>query len=243
MSGLKPDNIFSIVIPTLNEESSIVLTLRSLENENFYEFILGKVFIVDDNSSDRTRELVNQFKTTTFDVDIIHRTRNKGYGASCLEGILKAFNQGFDKVLTMDADGSHRTSDITKLLDESKNFDGLIVGSRYVSGSEILGWPLSRRIMSKVANSFASAFLNITLRDKTNGFRVYQTSIRKLLEKQPMPRGYDFLLTSAFYWQNSAGNFREVPIYFENRKEGKSNLGVKQIFEWLRRLMLLRLEI
>lgn len=230
----------SIVIPTLNEEMTISSILKQLINHKFNTILLENIYVVDDDSSDSTRDLASEHDNKSIHVSVLHRRSNKGYGASSIEGILTAIEEGNKFIVTMDVDGSHDVEEIEKLVLASEDKDTIVVGSRYVRNSKISGWPISRRVMSKFANVLGTLILGIKLRDKTNGFRVYNADVKAFLKSREFPAGYDFLLTSAYFWEKSGGVFVEIPIHFRNREVGSSNLRLKQIIEWFRQLLILR---
>lgn len=238
-----PDKIFlSIIIPTYNESENIFKLLEEIcknVNESNYE-----ILVVDDSSPDGTGKLVEEFieKNVTEILD-----GNKSFVRLITkkkkEGIIKAILAGVDEskgenILVMDADFSHLPNYIPKLLDalkEDENCD-IVIGSRYVKGGSIVGWPLTRHLLSKGANSFAKSLLNIKTNDITTGFF--------LLRKKILPNvrfttsGHQFLLELLV--KSNYKKAKEIPIKFENRIAGKSKLDSTDIKNFIRSVIELR---
>lgn len=223
-----------IVIPTKNEGPNIRSMAEGL-NETLHP---NYIFVMDDSSTDDTELQCKLIRESGIPLEYVKRTANFGYGAATIDGMLKYVALEADWLLTIDGDGSHRVVDAVTVY-QSRG-PGITIGSRWTKGGKTPGWPLYRRVMSWCANTFASRVLSLNVRDKTNGFRVYDQQTVKTLLKNDLPVGYDFLLATLFIAKNSDIPIREIPTSFIQRTEGSSNLGMKQIFEWIHELRALR---
>src|SRR4030095_8193256 len=155
-----------VVIGTYNEAENIPSLLPDILR-------LGdeySVIIVDDNSPDGTGKLVAQRRADHTRIHVVHRESRLGYGTAYLEGFRVALGMEADYIVQMDADYSHNPQDIPRLVDAAQQAD-VAIGSRYVRGGGTRGWPLRRRIISRVANSLARILLRVPIRDFTGGFK------------------------------------------------------------------------
>ena len=219
---------YLVVIPTYNEAeailetASLVLALKPELN----------VLVVDDSSPDGTGEIVREAFVSESRVQLLVRKQKQGLGLAYLEGFEWAFSKGFDVVVEMDADGSHRTQDLALLLEASKTAD-LVIGSRWISGGEVENWPLIRKLISRIGNRYAKTMLGTKIWDMTSGFRVYRAEfLQKLVTESVSSHGYSFQVELA-YRASKAGSVFEVPITFVERVNGKSKMTLAIVLEAL----------
>ncbi|MBI3536972.1 MAG: polyprenol monophosphomannose synthase [Chloroflexi bacterium] len=215
-----------IILPTLNESQNIRALVQQL-------FLLPlddlNILIIDDNSEDGTGkiadELHHQFPTRVF---VIHRPGKMGLGTAYVTGFRWALDQGADYAIQMDADFSHSPNYLTSFIKKMNEYD-VVVGSRYVPGGKLdprwSGW---RYLLSKWANSiYVRLILATQVRDATAGFKCFR---RAALEKIPFERvrsnGYVFQVEMAYLSELNGLRILEVPIYFEDRRVGKSKMTV-----------------
>jgi dolichol-phosphate mannosyltransferase len=216
-------------MPTYNEidslESSVEALRRSSNNVD--------LLIVDDNSPDGTGTLADSLANSkTF---VMHRASKSGLGAAYLAGFAWAKRNGYEVVVEMDADGSHRAQDLEKLLEKIENAD-LVIGSRWVSGGKVENWPLYRKAISKLGNTYARVMLRTNIRDMTAGFRVYKISFLNQLDLAGVAsRGYAFQVEMALRSVKAGGVVKEVPIVFVERTHGRSKMTTAIVLEalWL----------
>ena len=162
---------------------------------------------------------------------MLHRRGRRGYGAALVEGLAAALERGVPVVLTMDCDFSHDPADLPRLLAGLAGAD-VVVGSRYAVGGRVAAWPWHRRALSAAANAFVRLLFDLPARDCTSGFRAYQ---REALVGVPWDHlhstGYSFLV-ELLHWTTRAPGRRvhEVPICFVDRTDGKSKMGLREIF-------------
>ena len=219
---------YLVVIPTYNEAEAILETVSlvlALKPEL-------NVLVVDDSSPDGTGAIVREAFATESRVQLLTRKQKQGLGLAYLEGFKWAFSRGFDVVVEMDADGSHRTQDLALLLEASKTAD-LVIGSRWISGGEVENWPLIRKLISRIGNRYAKTMLGTKTWDMTSGFRVYRAEfLQKLVTESVSSHGYSFQVELA-YRASKAGSVVEVPITFVERVNGKSKMTLAIVLEAL----------
>jgi glycosyltransferase involved in cell wall biosynthesis len=177
-------------------------------------------------------------------VHVIRRRGERGLGSAYLAGFREAIRRGGERLLTMDCDFSHDPAAIPALLAAAEHAD-LVIGSRYVPGGRIQGWPTHRRLISKVANLFVHAFFHLSANDCTSGFRLYR---RPVVERIPWDRvrstGYSFLVETLLWTTRQDGvRVVELPICFRDREHGRSKLGWREAVLGARNLIRLRWEL
>ena len=219
---------YLVVIPTYNEAEAILETVSlvlALKPEL-------NVLVVDDSSPDGTGAIVSEAFASESRVQLLVRKQKQGLGLAYLEGFQWAFSKGFDVVVEMDADGSHRAKDLALLLEASKTAD-LVIGSRWISGGEVENWPLIRKLISKIGNRYAKTMLGTKIWDMTSGFRVYRAEfLQKLVTESVSSHGYSFQVELA-YRASKTGSVVEVPITFVERVNGKSKMTLAIVLEAL----------
>jgi dolichol-phosphate mannosyltransferase len=216
-----------VVIPTYNEADNI----RALIAELLALPVPVGVIVVDDNSPDNTGSLVRQMQANDPDrIHLISRPGKLGLGTAYVAGFELALGQlGAGRVLSMDADFSHLPGYIPAMLELSRTTH-IVIGSRYVPGGGTVHWPASRRLLSWGANTFARVLLGLNAHDTTAGFRLYQ---RQVLEVVP-PRsikssGYSYLVEMLFQCERMGFSVGEIPILFEDRRQGTSKISSREI--------------
>ena len=219
---------YIVVIPTYNEVETIVETL-SLVLAVKPEL---SVLVVDDSSPDGTGSIVRDAFANQSRVHLLTREQKQGLGLAYLEGFQWAFSEGFDFVVEMDADGSHRASDLALLLEASNAVD-LVIGSRWIHGGAVENLPWFRKLISRIGNRYAKAMLGTEILDMTSGFRVYRAKFLQQLVSEPVSsHGYAFQVELA-YLASKAGLVVEVPITFVERVNGKSKMTLAIVLEAL----------
>ena len=226
-----------IVIGTYNEAENIPGLLTDIMKLGpNYEAI-----VVDDNSPDGTGKLVSGMAAKDPRIHLVHRESRLGYGSAYLEGFRAALGMGAEYIVQMDADYSHNPQDIPRLLEAAKDAD-VVVGSRYVKGGQIKGWPLRRRIISRVANLVARVLLKLPLRDCTGGFKCFRRSTLESISFEDVrSKGFASLYEINYFCHQSGKALSEVPIIFVDRQAGQSKLSYKVMLEALKVMLRLRL--
>jgi dolichol-phosphate mannosyltransferase len=226
-----------IIIPTYNEAANIQALIR----EVLALPIDAKVIVVDDGSPDGTGRLADEMASAhPSHVHVIHRSRKLGLGTAYAAGFSLALDElGGRLAMTMDADFSHLPCYIPDMVALSAE-KHIVIGSRYVPGGGTARWPLRRQVLSWGANTFARLALGLKAHDATAGFRLYR---REVLEAVPpgsiRASGYSFLIEMLFNCERRGFLVGEVPIIFEERREGASKISQREIYRAL--LTVLRL--
>jgi dolichol-phosphate mannosyltransferase len=183
-------------------------------------------------SPDGTGAIVEQLSNTDSLLSVIHRSGKKGLGGAYLAGFARALERGFDNIVTMDADFSHDPAVIPSLLGALENDSAVAIGSRYVAGGTIFGWPLHRRALSKYGNFYTRFVLGLTPRDCTSGFRAYRSSTLAAIDLNSIKGdGYVFLTSILRRIQQQRLKVNEVPITFTDRVEGQSKMSPRIVAE------------
>jgi glycosyltransferase involved in cell wall biosynthesis len=226
-----------MIVPTYNELENLPQLLRALRG------LPGDlhVLVVDDNSPDGTGALADSLAAQDAGVRVLHRPAKLGLGMAYKAGFAYGLAHDYQYLCTMDADFSHNPATVPALLEKTQAGYDLVVGSRYVPGGSVVGWPPLRKLISYVANRLAHLFLGIATRDCTSGFRCYR---RLVLETIPLETifsgGYSFLIEMAFLCQQAGFRIGETPITFVNRTQGASKISKLEIYKAVYTLLRLR---
>lgn len=228
-----------VIIPTYNERGNIErLITRLLDVFKKIKKWELEILVVDDNSPDKTAEIVEKEGKKQKNVRLLLRRKKVGLGAAYLAGMKQAFGKmGADAVLIMDADLSHNPIYIPRFLRLIENGAQFVVGSRYILGGSIAeDWSPYRKFLSIFGNKIVPLVLGKTaLTDWTSGYRavtkeVYKKVHPKLSEDKAEFRGYTFNISFAYHTVVSRFRTAEVPIKFVDRRSGKSKLGLEYLF-------------
>jgi dolichol-phosphate mannosyltransferase len=209
-----------VVIPTYNERVNLPLLVRGL-----MQHAGVRALIVDDQSPDGTGAVADELAHDYAGrIDVMHRTGKRGFGRSYIEGIQHALAGPVDVLCQMDADLSHNPQQLPDLVAATSAAD-LVIGSRYVPGGAIVNWPLRRKILSRVANTYIRGVTQLQVRDCTSGYRCWR---RAAIARLPLDRffsdGYSFLVEMLFVAARRGCRIAEVPITFVERREGESKV-------------------
>ncbi len=216
-----PDSI--VIIPTYNEKENIERIIRkvaSLEG-NF------NILIIDDNSPDKTASIVKvlaeEFQTRLF---IIERAGKLGLGTAYIAGFKWALEHNYKYIFEMDADFSHDPNDLLKLYDACHNQGAdLAIGSRYISGINVINWPLKRVLMSYLASVYVRKVTGMSIMDTTAGFKCYRHTVLETIDIEKIKmKGYGFQIEMKFKTWKHGFKIMEIPIIFTDRKEGTSKM-------------------
>ena len=221
-----------IVMPTYNERQNLeIMATRIRESVPDADLL-----VVDDNSPDGTGDLADKLAEADPRVQVLHRTEKAGLGRAYVAGFTQALDAGYDLIVEMDADGSHRPEDLPKLLDASAHADA-VIGSRYVPGGTVVNWPKSREILSSGANLYTRLMLGVRVKDATGGFRVYRAeTLRKIGLGGIQSAGYCFQVDMTLRVLQSGLTITEVPITFVERERGASKMSRSVILEAFTRI-------
>lgn len=189
------------------------------------------ILVIDDNSPDGTGQWCRQQAIGDPQFHCIHRAGKLGLGSATIEGFEFAMEKGFDLIATMDADFSHNPDRLPALVEalfQEKNANaGVAIGSRYVTGGAIEGWPWTRHLSSRLVNGFARLFLRLPTRDNSGAFRVYRRwALEKIGVAKIRADGYAYLEELLWRIDRSGIAMVEIPITFADRTQGKSKTNV-----------------
>ena len=234
--------------PEVRTTDRVLVTLATYnEIENvplLVDAILGQlptahVLVIDDNSPDGTGQWCESRLQSEPRLKCLHRTGKQGLGTAIIAGLKYAIEHGYDLVINMDADMSHPPRNLPDLLagmhgDVQPPIDCMI-GSRYVAGGGVEGWPLKRYLMSKAVNFYARALLGLSPRDVSGAYRCYRVSTLKSLDLDAVrSRGYAFQEEILWHVKRAGGRFGETPITFVDRQRGQSKIRAADAVEALR---------
>ena len=225
-----------VIIPTYNERDNIANLIQDVFARNLDVDIL----VVDDNSPDGTGEIIKELKHKLYRLHLLSRSGKQGLAKAYLAGFEWGLHEGYDAIVEMDADFSHRPQDLDKILAALKSKD-FVVGSRYVTGGSTENWGLARRIISQGGSFYARTILGFPIRDWTGGFNGWT---RKVLEgislDQVSSQGYSFQIELKYRASKKGFRGEEVPILFEDRRVGQSKMSLSIVIEAFWRVWLIK---
>ncbi|MCQ2959851.1 MAG: polyprenol monophosphomannose synthase [Bacteroidales bacterium] len=218
---MKSDSI--VIIPTYNEKENIERILRCvLSYEKQFD-----ILVVDDNSPDGTATIVKTLQKEFSDrIYLLERPGKQGLGVAYIAGFKWALENCYDFIFEMDADFSHNPDDLIRLYNAcAVGGADASVGSRYVTGVNVVNWPMKRVLLSYFASKYVRFVTRMPLRDATAGFVCYTSKVLKSLDLDNIKfKGYAFQIEMKFKIWDSGNKIVEVPIIFTDRKEGTSKM-------------------
>jgi len=216
-----PENL--VIIPTYNEKENIENIIHAVFRQP-YDF---HILIVDDNSPDGTAEIVkNLQKEFPEKLFLLERGGKLGLGTAYIEGFKWALDRDYKYIYEMDADFSHNPNDLPKLYQACAN-EGvdLAIGSRYLTGVNVVNWPLGRVLMSYMASIYVRLVTGLKITDTTAGFKCYRREVLETIELDKIRfKGYGFQIEMKFKAYKSGFTLKEIPIIFINRELGTSKM-------------------
>jgi glycosyltransferase involved in cell wall biosynthesis len=218
-----------VIIPTYNEADN----LADLVSQVLGLPVSIGVVVVDDNSPDGTGQLADSLaESYPGRVYVVHRPGKMGLGTAYIAGFKKAIDElGARRIMTMDADFSHNPRYIPAMIEMSR-FKHIVIGSRYVPGGGTKNWGWNRILLSAGANFVARTLLGLQAHDVTAGFRLYRSEVLQSVPlNQIFSSGYSFLVEMLFLCQRRGWQIGEVPIIFEDRRNGTTKISSKEIFK------------
>lgn len=230
-----------VIIPTYNEIENI---------SNIIDAVMDKpdgfnVLVIDDASPDGTQDAVRS-KMQQYPGRVFMETREGklGLGTAYIHGFKWALKRGYEYVIEMDADFSHNPDDLTRLYHECKDRGAdMAIGSRYVSGVNVVNWPMGRVLMSYFASMYVRTVTRMKLRDATAGFVCYRRSVLEALDLDKIQfKGYAFQIEMKFRAYRRKFKIVEVPIIFVNRRLGTSKMNSSIFGEAIFGVITLRLK-
>ena len=212
-----------VIIPTYNEKENITAIISAVFSQQHDYHIL----VIDDGSPDGTAQIVKDLMTKyTDELFLIERPGKLGLGTAYLTGFKWALQHGYDYIFEMDADFSHSPDDLDRLLEACVDQGGgLAIGSRYISGVNVVNWPMDRVLMSYFASVYVRMVTGMRIMDTTAGFKCYSRKVLETIDLDNIRlKGYGFQIEMKFTTYKLGFKIIEVPIIFTDRKQGKSKM-------------------
>jgi dolichol-phosphate mannosyltransferase len=220
-----------IIVPTHNEAANISELLDQLA-ERVPD---ADVLVVDDDSTDATRALVRERIDDTGHLRIIERPEKRGLGDAYREAFRVALDEEYDAVVQIDADLSHDPAALPIMLAVADQGIPVVIGSRYVPGGTVTGWPHRRTWLSRWANRYVAVMLGLAINDATAGYRVYRTdALRTLGLDDLQASGYGFQVEMTYRAVRAGLGVVEIPIAFRDRVAGQSKMDGRVVLEAFR---------
>ncbi|MDF1570722.1 MAG: polyprenol monophosphomannose synthase [Bacteroidales bacterium] len=212
-----------VIIPTYNEKENIAKIIRAVLDLE----VMTDLLVIDDNSPDGTADSVRQLQEEFKDrLHLLERKGKLGLGTAYIMGFKWALDKGYSYICEMDADFSHDPNDLPRLFHacEQQGAD-VVIGSRYISGVNVVNWPMGRVLISYFASVYVRMITRMKVRDATAGFVCYRKEVLETMKLERIRfKGYAFQIEMKFTAWKYNFNVVEIPIIFTDRKEGNSKM-------------------
>lgn len=211
-----------VIIPTFKEKENIEAIIKSISSLK----IPFDILIIDDNSPDGTADIVKKLQPSYQNLHLINRSGKLGLGTAYIAGFKWALQRNYDYVYEMDADFSHDPNDLIRLYKAChEDRADVVIGSRYISGVNVVNWPLSRVLMSYVASIYVRIITGMKIMDTTAGFICYRKEVLESIRPEHIKSiGYGFQIEMKFTAWKMGYKIVEIPIIFTDRKLGASKM-------------------
>ena len=227
-----------VIIPTYNEKENI----EAITSEVLDQDLSISILVVDDNSPDGTGQIVDALAAQEERISVLHRQKKEGLGQAYIAGFRWAIAAGYDFIFEMDADFSHRPEYLKDFLEVIKQND-LVLGSRYVSGINVINWPMSRLLLSYGANIYARIITGLPVVDATGGFKCFRRQVLEAIDLDKVhASGYGFQIEMSMRAWKKGFRVKEIPIIFYDRTAGVSKMSMKIMWEAIILVWALRLK-
>jgi len=231
-----------VIIPTYNEKENIEKIIRAVMGLEKQFHIL----VIDDGSPDGTAQIVHRLMSTDFAnrLFIIERSGKLGLGTAYIAGFQWSLEHGYDYIFEMDADFSHDPNDLPRLYAACHDGEGdVAVGSRYITGVNVVNWPIGRVLMSYFASRYVRFITGFDVHDTTAGFVCYRRKVLETIELDKIRfKGYAFQIEMKYTAHKIGFKIKEVSVIFVNRREGTSKMSGGIFAEAFFGVMRLRLD-
>ncbi|KKP88969.1 MAG: Glycosyl transferase family 2 [Berkelbacteria bacterium GW2011_GWA2_35_9] len=215
---------YLVIVPTYNERKNIAEIIpQVLVISDTNEKVLD-ILVVDDNSPDKTYDVVKKFSIKDNRVNLLHRMNKEGLGKAYEAGFKWALEKNYDYIISMDADLSHQPKYLQNMLDGDKKID-LLVGSRYIKDGGVVGWDWKRQLNSRGANLATRIMLGIKTHDVTSGFKRFSRKLlAEIINFGIKSSGYAMLVETVYFAKRKKYRIAEFPIVFFDRRAGESKI-------------------
>lgn len=214
-----------IIIPTYNECENIEAIVHAVTTRPEHDF---DVLVIDDGSPDGTAQIVKNLMAGDLAgrLHLVERSGKLGLGTAYIAGFKWALEHGYDYIFEMDADFSHDPADLPRLYDAcAKEGYDVAIGSRYVTGVNVVNWPMSRVLMSYFASKYVRTVLGVNICDTTAGFKCYRRKVLETIDLDKIRfKGYAFQIELKYTAYALGFRIKEVPVIFVNRQLGTSKM-------------------
>jgi dolichol-phosphate mannosyltransferase len=220
-----------VCLPTFNEAENVEPMVDAVLAVFDANGLDGRILVIDDASPDGTAAIVDRRARDEPRVAVLRRPAKEGLGRAYRDGFRRVLDEGAEVIVQMDCDFSHDPAAIPSLLEALDGAD-VVLGSRYVPGGGVVGWPLTRQAISKGGCLYARLILGLSVHDLTGGFKCFRRDVLEfLLERSIEARGYGFQIQMTYEACRAGFRVREVPIVFRERERGESKMSVDVIRE------------
>jgi dolichol-phosphate mannosyltransferase len=219
-----------IIIPTYNESLNAPLLIERL----FKHIPETSILVIDDGSPDGTADIVESLQQEYPDLHLLKRSEKSGLGSAYRAGFAWGLERGYNEMVEMDADMSHRVRDLAKMIEvkKARPETSLIIGSRWMKDGKTENWSKARELLSRTANLYVRFMLGMGVKDSTAGFRIYSADILRKIDLTAIKsEGYSFQIEMTRAVYRNGGSIVEVPITFREREQGVSKMSKKIVRE------------
>lgn len=227
MSETTSKNLTLLVIPTYNESENVDRLIAKIRAQS----VPLDILFIDDGSPDGTADIIRNYMKSDSSIHLLTRPGKMGLGSAYVLGFKFGLENGYQFIMEMDADMSHDPAEIPRFVQTAETCD-VVLGSRYISGVNVINWPLKRLILSYSANIYASIILGFKLKDSTGGFKLFR---REVLEKINLDKiksnGYSFQIETSYRAFCKGFRIKEISIVFTDRTAGSSKMSKKIVYE------------
>jgi len=219
-----------IIVPTYNESMNAPVLIKRI----FKHIPETSILVIDDGSPDGTAEIVELLQQEYSDLHLLKRSEKSGLGSAYRAGFAWGLERGYNEMVEMDADMSHRVRDLAKMIEVKKvrPETSLIIGSRWMKDGKTENWSKARELLSRTANLYVRFMLGMGVKDSTAGFRIYSADILRKIDLTAIKsEGYSFQIEMTRAVYRNGGSIVEVPITFREREQGVSKMSKKIVRE------------
>jgi len=226
-----------VLLPTYNEKENIEKIIPEILKQDDRLHVL----VIDDNSPDGTGDIADRIASESPRVMVLHREKKEGLGQAYIAGFRWALERDYNYIFEMDADFSHDPIYLKDFLENIKEYD-VVLGSRYISGVNVVNWPIMRLLLSYYANVYSRIVTGLPLRDGTAGFKCFRREVLEAINLDDVrSNGYSFQIEMSLRAYKKGFRIKEIPIIFYDRTAGESKMSKKIIREAV--IMVWRLRI
>jgi dolichol-phosphate mannosyltransferase len=219
-----------IIVPTYNESMNAPVLIKRI----FKHIPETSILVIDDGSPDGTAEIVASLQRDYSELHLLKRSEKSGLGSAYRAGFAWGLERGYNEMVEMDADMSHRVRDLAKMIEvkKARPETSLVIGSRWMKDGKTENWSKARELLSRTANLYVRFMLGMGVKDSTAGFRIYSADILRKIDLTAIKsEGYSFQIEMTRAVYRNGGSIVEVPITFREREQGVSKMSKKIVRE------------